>query len=380
MAYILNLFTPETWRAFQAHGSDITGFSKAHLSRAKNLVKPTDKFICYVVGLSRWCGVLEVLDGPFEDETPIFQERNDPWVIRFRVKPLVQLNFEQSIPIRTDFIWNNLQRTKEIEQNSIGWGVKAGLQSSLVRISETDGAFLEQKLLEQASVGRTWDLDDADRKRIAKTAADVVQSSSGAVTVVIPDSEIASSAADSHEVELEPSIRDSVRIQAMIVEIGSKMGFKSWVPRSDRLRVAESLSDDAKASILEGQLPLNYNDATLKTIENIDVLWMRNRSIARAFEVEHTTAIYSGLLRMADLLALQPNIDIRLHIVAPDERREKVLAEILRPVFSLLENGPLANSCSYMSYTAVEGLHAEPRLAYLKDSILEELEEFAQVS
>ena len=28
-------------------------------------------------------------------------------------------------------------------------------------------------------------------------------------------------------------------------------------------------------------------------------------------------AIYSGLLRMADLLALQPNMNIRLHIVAP---------------------------------------------------------------
>jgi hypothetical protein len=60
----------------------------------------------------------------------------------------------------------------------------------------------------------------------------------------------------------------------------------------------------------------------------------------RAFEVEHTTAIYSGLLRMADLLALQLNMDIRLHIVAPDEKRDKVLREIKRPVFSLLDRGP----------------------------------------
>jgi hypothetical protein len=32
--------------------------------------------------------------------------------------------------------------------------------------------------------------------------------------------------------------------------------------------------------------------------------------MARAFEIEHTTAVYPGLLRMADLLALQPNMDI----------------------------------------------------------------------
>jgi hypothetical protein len=53
-------------------------------------------------------------------------------------------------------------------------------------------------------------------------------------------------------------------------------------------------------------------------------------------------AIYSGILRMADLLSLQPNMDIKLHLVAPAARRDKVFQEIQRPVFSLLEKGPLA--------------------------------------
>ncbi len=44
---------------------------------------------------------------------------------------------------------------------------------------------------------------------------------------------------------------------------------------------------------------------------------------------------YSGLLGMADLLALQPNMNIKLPIVAPLERRDKVYQEIRRPVFSL---------------------------------------------
>ena len=42
--------------------------------------------------------------------------------------------------------------------------------------------------------------------------------------------------------------------------------------------------------------------------------------MSRAFEIEHTTAIYSGLLRMADLLSLQPNMDINLHIVARNQQ------------------------------------------------------------
>lgn len=54
------------------------------------------------------------------------------------------------------------------------------------------------------------------------------------------------------------------------------------------------------------------------------MLWLRKNSIAAAFEVECTTAVYSGLLRMSDLLALQPDLDIKLYLVAPDERRGKV--------------------------------------------------------
>jgi hypothetical protein len=125
-------------------------------------------------------------------------------------------------------------------------------------------------------------------------------------------------------------------------------------------------------------LPLNYDESTLDTIEQIDVIWLRGMSIVRAFEVEHTTAIYSGLLRMADLLALQPNMDIRLHIVAPEERRSKVFREMLRPVFSLLERGPLATSCSYLSYDSVDEV-AGLDLEYMKDNIIEKYSEEAEI-
>ena len=126
------------------------------------------------------------------------------------------------------------------------------------------------------------------------------------------------------------------------------------------------------------RLPLNYDDTTLRTIEQIDVLWLRGRSIARAFEVEHTTAVYSGILRMADLLALQPNMDINLHIVAPLARREKVFSEIRRPVFSLLDKGPLAESCTYLSYDSLREVAAQKHLAHLSDKVLDEYAEEAE--
>ena len=51
-------------------------------------------------------------------------------------------------------------------------------------------------------------------------------------------------------------------------------------------------------------------------------------------EIEHTTSIYSGLLRMSDLVAMQPNLQIPLFIVAPDVRRNKVIEEVNRPTFA----------------------------------------------
>ena len=80
---------------------------------------------------------------------------------------------------------------------------------------------------------------------------------------------------------------------------------------------------------------------------------------------------------MADLLALQPNMDIRLHIVAPYSRKEKVLQEIQRPVFSLLDRAPLSEICSFISYDSVRELSDEQHLSYLSDAVLEEYSEEA---
>ncbi len=206
-----------------------------------------------------------------------------------------------------------------------------------------------------------------------------VRTASGEVTVVVPSDDdevdLPEQGRPAREVE-PPEARESLKIQAKIAEIGIKMGFRIWIPRSDKARIRALLLEKQHEAFL-ADLPLNYNDATLDTIEQIDVLWLRNRSIVRAFEVEHTTAVYSGLLRMADLLALQPNMEIRLHIVAPDERREKVFREMQRPVFSLLDRGPLANTCTFLSYESTLAISRLEHLAHTNDSIIADYEERA---
>ena len=202
-----------------------------------------------------------------------------------------------------------------------------------------------------------------------------VKTLEGEVTVVVPSDEDEHDEGDSHKLETKSSeARQSIQVQARLAEIGAIMGLKIWIPRNDKNRVLELVSVDKRNAILE-DLPLNYDKATLDTIEQIDVLWLKRTSIVRAFEVEHTTAVYSGLLRMADLLALQPNMDIRLHIVAPDERREKVFREMRRPVFALLERGPLSRSCTFISYDSVHEIGNLKHLPHTNEGIITEYEE-----
>lgn len=202
-----------------------------------------------------------------------------------------------------------------------------------------------------------------------------VRTPEGEVTVTVPGAEEdAEEPQPVSSIGVQTDVRQSFLIQASLVRIGAMMGFKVWLPRADRGRVSELLNVSDRASLLEN-LPLNYDGTTLDTIELIDVLWLKGRSMARAFEVEHTTAVYSGLLRMADLLALQPNMDIRLHIVASEERRDKVFREMQRPVFSLLERGPLSKSCTFISYESVNIIASMPHLAHMHDSIIHEYEE-----
>jgi len=236
-------------------------------------------------------------------------------------------------------------------------------------LSEEDGLLLEKVIGEQARGGRTYEINQAE---YGKLVTHRVRRADKDVTVTVPEDVDQSEAPETPPAD----VRESTQIQALIAEIGSRMGMQIWIPKSDRAAVLNEWRGEHDP-ILE-RLPLNYDDTTLRTVEQIDVLWLRGRSIRRAFEVEHTTSIYSGILRMADLLALQPNMDIRLHLVAPVDRRDKVFQELRRPVFSLLERGPLAESCTYLSYESVRELSTQPHLAHLSETVLDDYEEEAE--
>jgi hypothetical protein len=366
MSFYLDLFSPETFEAFGRSDRTVSGF-RVRQRTAAGRVKVGDRFLCYITKISRWAGVLEVVDGPYQDTRPIFYQEDDPFIIRFHVTPLIWLPVEKAVPIHDDRIWNNLSFTRGQSKQSATWTGR--VRGSLVQYSDEDGAILEAAIRSQAHGGRIYEIDVDDYK---KYATHRVRRADKDVTVTVPEEP----PTPPSSLQL-PEARESHKIQALLAEIGSRMGMEIWIPRGDKAAVVAEWKGEHPQPL--DRLPLNYDDTTLKTIEQIDVLWLKGRAIMRAFEIEHTTAIYSGILRMADLLALQPNMDIRLDIVAPSDRRDKVFQELRRPVFSLLERGPLSESCSFISYDSLRELASQPHMAHLSPSVLDEYEEDAEV-
>jgi hypothetical protein len=365
MTYYTHLFSPDTIETFSRSARDVSGFSRHQLAWARR-IHPGDRFVCYMTKLSRWIGVLEILSDYYIDESPLFYPENDPYVVRFKVRAVAWLPKEKAVPIHEKEVWDALTFTRDCDPKSPAWTGKVRI--SLNKMSLEDGQFLERLLTSQESGGTTYPVDE-DRYR--RLLAQKVRRPDKVVPVTVPDDEEEED--EPEAIDKSQSIRESAKMQALLAAMGEKMGFKVWLPKNDRSTVLQEWSPD-DGSLLD-VLPLNYDETTLQTIEQIDVLWLKGRSISRAFEVEHTTAVYSGILRMADLLALQPNMDIKLHIVAPEGRKRKVMNEIQRPVFSLLEKGPLSEYCTFLPYSSLEEISKLPHLQHISDAVLEEYAE-----
>jgi hypothetical protein len=96
----------------------------------------------------------------------------------------------------------------------------------------------------------------------------------------------------------EPSAH--TEIQWSLLKLGNDMGMDIWVAKNDRNKSHQGKAFNSLTK-LKTTLPHQFDEATNRTIELIDVLWLKGNSIQAAFEIESTTSIYSGLLRMSDL-------------------------------------------------------------------------------
>jgi type II restriction enzyme len=120
-------------------------------------------------------------------------------------------------------------------------------------------------------------------------------------------------------------------IQKRLRDLGRALGYTVHVAANDRSRPCDGgrLGDGCLADI-----PASLAVVGAEAVRLIDVLWFKDHEVVAAFEVEHSTSIYSGIIRLLDLSLGAPGAVTReLFIVAPDDREQEVHAQARRPAF-----------------------------------------------
>ena len=154
------------------------------------------------------------------------------------------------------------------------------------------------------------------------------------------------------EAKTAAETRDHTESQYMLLWLGEKMGLDLWIANNDRKKKynGKKLSSLFKIS----PLPVRKYGEALETIEYIDVMWMKDDNIIAAFEVEESTGVYSGLLRLSDLKIVLSEPE--LYIVSKKYSFSKVRREINRPSFKKIG---LSEHCRYISYGLLDDKYNE---------------------
>lgn len=135
-------------------------------------------------------------------------------------------------------------------------------------------------------------------------------------------------------------------IQHKIAELGlNKYGYRVHVGISDKSKMT--------TSGLLGEIPQFHSEDVVSIAKWIDVVFFdKERDLMRrAFEIEHSTSIFSGLLRLNDMASsLLKSDETKFFIVAPKNRIWKFEQELVRPSFKRLADF----GCTFVSYEDVE--------------------------
>lgn len=148
------------------------------------------------------------------------------------------------------------------------------------------------------------------------------------------------------------SDRTHTEIQAWLRDLGRALGFDVWIAANDRGRTWD---DTPLATGCLDVLPSAVETAPgSEAVRLIDVLWLERGGgrVAAGFEVEHTTSIYSGIVRLLDLALGGSSQEATRHLflVAPDDREEEVRQQLSRPAFQRISDLQVR----YLPYSELE--------------------------
>lgn len=141
----------------------------------------------------------------------------------------------------------------------------------------------------------------------------------------------------------EIEIRTHTDAQGVLIELGNLLGYDTYVadpskkykPRAGEIMGSETVAENLGEISTLKQIPGFTYQETLDIVRNIDVIWFKGEYPEYCFEVEHTTNVRDGLLR---LYQISPLKGIKFSIVSPSEVFSKFQREITRRPFKEIKD------------------------------------------
>ncbi len=130
----------------------------------------------------------------------------------------------------------------------------------------------------------------------------------------------------------EPHEIDShEKAELVLLALGILLGYETYTP--DKGRKTEGITLGELSTLKE--LPFFGSEKIIESAQNIDVIWLKDEWPEYFFEVEHTTGITPGLLRIYQVAEKLP---AKCFIIAPADKLSKFKKEIEKPPFNKLKN------------------------------------------
>lgn len=141
------------------------------------------------------------------------------------------------------------------------------------------------------------------------------------------------------EIKAEETEEDlHTEMQYTLLKIGNSLGYDVIAASNDRSR---NYKGNQFSAISLATFPETaVEKETLNTIGLIDVVWFEQGTsrVVAAFEVEKSTSIYSGILRLSDLALSFSDQSADLYLIVPGNREKDVILQLTRPS---IKNGNL---------------------------------------
>jgi len=265
--YWLDLFTGTTWKEFVDAGAQVSGFRENRWKTVQQ-IRPGDYLLCYLTRVGRFIGVLEVTSEAFRDKARIW--KGEVFPCRVKVNVIVSLTPETAVPL--DQLKDQLTVLSGYGKS---WKWTGHFRGSPTKWKPIDGEAVISALKHAQQNPTVRPVEAATLLGWPRR----LKSKTGLVTV--PEKE-----EPAREVT-QPEPVAQTETQWRLAKLGCDMGVEVWVARNDRGRewAGHRFTDLPR---LKNDLPVQFDEATNRTIELIDLLWLKGNAILAAFEIEST--------------------------------------------------------------------------------------------